>query len=135
MGDDHFPEPPSSSLNGPDRKALTWPFYPIPDAVGVTGWAYKRGVTGSNPVSPTQVRGPFRASAPSPRRSIAREDRQRRSGGQIRKDLIIPAGKRKGENPSLASIYWALAEHEKTQAHPEAVEQARTEFADLSAAR
>ncbi|SDH37568.1 recombinase family protein [Nonomuraea jiangxiensis] len=49
----------------------------------------------------------------------------------IRKDLIIPTGKRKGENPSLASIYRALAEYEKAQAYPEAVEAARAEFVEL----
>ncbi|MEU3170323.1 hypothetical protein [Streptosporangium sp. NPDC006930] len=49
----------------------------------------------------------------------------------IRKDLIIPTGKRKGENPSLASIYRALAEHEKTQAYPEAVQAAHADFALL----
>lgn len=49
----------------------------------------------------------------------------------IRKNLIIPTGKRKGENPSLASIYRALAEHEKTQAYPEAVEAAHADFALL----
>ncbi|MGJ6967685.1 hypothetical protein ACSDR0_37795 [Streptosporangium sp. G11] len=49
----------------------------------------------------------------------------------IHKDLIIPTGKRKGENPALASIYRALAEHEKKQTYPEAVEQAHTEFVVL----
>ena len=49
----------------------------------------------------------------------------------IRKDLIIPTGKGKGENPSLAGIYRALAEHEKTQAYPEAVEAAHADFALL----
>ncbi|GAA1613578.1 hypothetical protein GCM10009733_007100 [Nonomuraea maheshkhaliensis] len=49
----------------------------------------------------------------------------------IRQDLIIPTGKRKGENPSLASIYRALAEHDKTQAYPEAVEAAHADFALL----
>jgi len=43
---------------------------------------------------------------------------------QIRPDLIIPTGKRKGQNPGLASIYRALAEHEKALAYPEAVEHA-----------
>ncbi|MER5326260.1 hypothetical protein [Streptosporangium roseum] len=56
---------------------------------------------------------------------------RRRAAGEpvekIRKDLIIPAGKRKGHNPSLTSIYRALAEHEKAQRHPDAVEQARAE--------
>jgi DNA invertase Pin-like site-specific DNA recombinase len=47
----------------------------------------------------------------------------------IRPDLIIPTGKRKGQNPSQASIYRALAEHEKTHAHPEAVNQAHIDFA------
>ncbi|MGW5682903.1 recombinase family protein [Nonomuraea sp. NPDC003754] len=60
---------------------------------------------------------------------------RRRAGGesveQIRPDLIIPTGKRKGQNPGLASIYRALAEHEKAQAYPEAVAQARADFADL----
>ncbi|MFF4621853.1 recombinase family protein [Nonomuraea jabiensis] len=60
---------------------------------------------------------------------------RRRAAGEpidkIRKDLIIPTGKRKGHNPSLASIYRALAEHEKAQRHPDAVEQARAEYAAL----
>ncbi|MEU1185792.1 recombinase family protein [Streptomyces sp. NPDC005820] len=50
---------------------------------------------------------------------------------QIQPDLIIPTGKRKGRNPSLASIYRALAEYEKTQAYPEAVETAHADFAAL----
>ncbi|MFI6478676.1 hypothetical protein ACIBH1_12130 [Nonomuraea sp. NPDC050663] len=48
-----------------------------------------------------------------------------------RKDLIIPTGKNRGQNPSLASVYRALAEHEKTSAYPEAVEQAHVDFAVL----
>ncbi|MGO9077681.1 MAG: recombinase family protein [Streptosporangiaceae bacterium] len=51
--------------------------------------------------------------------------------GQIQPDLIIPAGKRKGQAPSVASIYRALAEHEKKEAYPEAVAQAHADFADL----
>jgi hypothetical protein len=43
----------------------------------------------------------------------------------------IPTGKRKGRNPSLASIYRALTQHEKRQAHPEAVERAHADFATL----
>ncbi|MEV3855302.1 recombinase family protein [Streptomyces sp. NPDC050095] len=58
---------------------------------------------------------------------------RRRANGesveQIRPDLFIPTGKRTGKNPSLASIYRALAEHEKAQAYPEAVEQAHAEHA------
>ncbi|WP_232816994.1 hypothetical protein [Streptomyces noursei] len=50
---------------------------------------------------------------------------------QIRPDLIIPTGKRKGQNPGPASIYRALAEHEKRQACPEAVAQAHADFAAL----
>ncbi|WP_330321492.1 recombinase family protein (plasmid) [Streptomyces clavifer] len=50
---------------------------------------------------------------------------------QIQPDLIIPTGKRKGQNPSAASIYRALAEHDKTQAYPEAVETAHADFAAL----
>ncbi|MEU6259584.1 recombinase family protein [Streptomyces sp. NPDC047043] len=50
---------------------------------------------------------------------------------QIQPALIIPTGKRKGQNPSVASIYRALAEHEKTQAYPEAVETAHADFAVL----
>ena len=60
---------------------------------------------------------------------------RRRAGGesveQIQPDLIIPTGKRKGQNPSVASIYRALAEHAKREAYPEAVEQAHADFADL----
>jgi DNA invertase Pin-like site-specific DNA recombinase len=50
---------------------------------------------------------------------------------QIQPALIIPIGKRKGRNPSVASIYRALAEHEKAQAYPEAVETAHADFAAL----
>ncbi|MGW1192354.1 recombinase family protein [Streptomyces sp. NPDC002559] len=61
---------------------------------------------------------------------------RRRAGGesveQIQPDLTIPTGKRKGQNPSVASIYRALAEHEKRAAHPEAVEQAHDDFAALT---
>jgi DNA invertase Pin-like site-specific DNA recombinase len=60
---------------------------------------------------------------------------RRRAAGEsvetIRGDLIIPTGKRKGRNPSLASIYRALAEHDKAQAYPDAVAQAHSEFAEL----
>ncbi|MFF3677629.1 recombinase family protein [Streptomyces sp. NPDC002120] len=48
---------------------------------------------------------------------------------QIQPDLIIPTGRRKGRNPSLSSIYRALAEHTKRQAYPEAVQQAHADFA------
>ncbi|HKS45747.1 MAG TPA: recombinase family protein [Amycolatopsis sp.] len=58
---------------------------------------------------------------------------RRRANGEsvedIRPDLYIPTGKRRGKNPSIASIYRALAEHEKRQAHPEAVDQAHADFA------
>ncbi|MFD0622086.1 hypothetical protein ACFQ2K_03970 [Streptomyces sanglieri] len=61
---------------------------------------------------------------------------RRRANGepveQIQPDLIIPTGKRKGQNPSVASIYRALAEHEKRAAYPEAVEQAHADFAALT---
>lgn len=60
---------------------------------------------------------------------------RRRAGGesveQIQPDLIIPTGKRKGQNASAASIYRALAEHAKCEAHPEAVEQAHADFTAL----
>jgi len=62
---------------------------------------------------------------------------RRRANGesveQIRPDLIIPTGKRKGQHPSPASIYRALAEHDKAQAYPEAIDQAHTDFAALQA--
>jgi DNA invertase Pin-like site-specific DNA recombinase len=61
---------------------------------------------------------------------------RRRAAGEsvetIRTDLIIPTGKRKGHNPSLASIYRAPAIHDKTQAYPEAIEQAHADFAALA---
>ena len=47
---------------------------------------------------------------------------------QIQPDLFIPTGKRKGHNPSVASIYRALAEHTKREAYPEAVAQAHADF-------
>ncbi|MEU6017392.1 hypothetical protein ABZ826_26080 [Streptomyces sp. NPDC047515] len=59
----------------------------------------------------------------------------RRANGEIvetiQPDLFIPTGRRKGQNPSLSSIYRALAEHEKIQAYPEAITQAHADFADL----
>ncbi|WP_406515396.1 hypothetical protein OH809_19550 [Streptomyces sp. NBC_00873] len=63
---------------------------------------------------------------------------RRRTGGetveQIQSDLIIPTGRRKGQNPSLSSFYRALAEHEKRAAYHEAVTAAHTDFAALQAA-
>ncbi len=60
---------------------------------------------------------------------------RRRAAGEtveaIQPDLIIPTGTRKGKNPSVASIYRALAEHAKAEAYPEAVEQAHTDYAAL----
>lgn len=60
---------------------------------------------------------------------------RRRANGEpaepIDPDLIIPTGKRKGQAPSVASIYRALAEHERKEAYPEAVAAARADFADL----
>ena len=44
-----------------------------------------------------------------------------------------PTGKRKGQHPSPASIYRALAEHDKAQAYPEAIDQAHADFAALQA--
>ncbi|MEV0352015.1 hypothetical protein AB0H88_40135 [Nonomuraea sp. NPDC050680] len=62
---------------------------------------------------------------------------QRRVGGEsvetIQPDLIIPIGRWKGQSPSVASIYRALAEHEKRQAHPEAVTQAHAGFVQFQA--
>ncbi|MFD1832311.1 hypothetical protein ACFSJS_22060 [Streptomyces desertarenae] len=51
---------------------------------------------------------------------------------EIRPDLVIPTGKRKGSNPSVASIHRALAEQAKHGAHPEAVEAAHADFAALN---
>ncbi|MEI5520459.1 recombinase family protein [Streptomyces brasiliscabiei] len=62
---------------------------------------------------------------------------RRRANGesveQIQPDLIIPTGKRKGQNPSVASVYRALAEHAKREAYPEAVEAAHADFAAFQA--
>ncbi|WP_192918283.1 hypothetical protein [Streptomyces spectabilis] len=61
---------------------------------------------------------------------------RRRAGGesvaQIQPDLIIPTGKRKGHSPSVASIYWALAEHAHREAYPEAVEAAHADCGKLN---
>ncbi|MER5556812.1 recombinase family protein [Streptomyces sp. NPDC002793] len=60
---------------------------------------------------------------------------RRRAKGEtveaIQPDLLIPTGRRKGQSPSLSNIYRALAEHEKTQAYPEAAETAHADFAAL----
>ncbi|MHB8186349.1 MAG: recombinase family protein [Dermatophilaceae bacterium] len=63
--------------------------------------------------------------------TVLRRKKAGESVEAIQPDLIIPTGKRKGHHPSLASIYRALAEHEKALAYPEAVEQAHTDFAAL----
>ncbi len=64
---------------------------------------------------------------------------RRRAGGesveQIAPDLIIASGKRAGKHPSVSSIYRALAEHEKATAYPEAIQQAREDFAALGGDR
>ncbi|MEV3927431.1 recombinase family protein [Actinomadura coerulea] len=58
---------------------------------------------------------------------------RRRATGEsvesIRKDLIIPTGKRMGHNPSLASVYRALAEYQRAQRYPDAIEQAEADYA------
>ena len=60
---------------------------------------------------------------------------RRRARGEsvedIRPDLIIPTGKHQGQIPSLASISRALAEDDKRQRYPEAVEQTHADFAAL----
>jgi hypothetical protein len=63
--------------------------------------------------------------------------RRRASGEsveQIQPDLIIGTGKRKGHSPSAASIYRALAEHDKAQAYPEALTQAHADFGAMTVA-
>ncbi|MFD3793308.1 recombinase family protein [Streptomyces californicus] len=52
---------------------------------------------------------------------------------QIQPDLIILAGKRKGQSLSVARIYRALAEHSKREAYPEAIEAAHADFAAFQA--
>ena len=42
---------------------------------------------------------------------------------------VIPTGKRRGQSPSVACIYRALAAHAKAQSYPDAIGQARSEFA------
>ncbi|MDP9868691.1 MULTISPECIES: recombinase family protein [Streptosporangium] len=49
----------------------------------------------------------------------------------IAQDLVIASGKRRGQSPSVASVYRALAAHAKASAYPDAVEAARAEFAGL----
>jgi hypothetical protein len=66
--------------------------------------------------------------APSPARTCGRRTRP---PSPAPPSPSHPAGKRKGHNPSLASIYRALAEHDKAQAYPEAIEQAHADFAAL----
>ncbi|WP_250637881.1 recombinase family protein [Streptomyces fodineus] len=61
---------------------------------------------------------------------------RRRANGewveQIQPDLIIPTGKRKGQNPSVAGSHRAPAEHAKRETYPEAVAQAQHDFAALT---
>lgn len=60
--------------------------------------------------------------------TVLRRRANEESVEQIQSDLIIPTGKSKGQNLSVASIYRALAEHAKREAYPEAVEQAHADF-------
>ncbi|MFD5625462.1 hypothetical protein [Streptomyces sp. NPDC127072] len=57
---------------------------------------------------------------------------RRCAGGEsverIPPDLFISTGKRKGHDPSVASVYRALVEHAKREAYPEAVAQAHADF-------
>ncbi|MCX2927426.1 hypothetical protein [Streptomyces sp. NEAU-W12] len=66
-------------------------------------------------------------------RTVLRRRANGESVEQIRPDLLIPTGKRKGQNPFLASIYRALAEHATRVAYPGAVEAAHADFAALQA--
>ncbi|MFH9613175.1 hypothetical protein ACH4MM_05320 [Streptomyces pratensis] len=59
----------------------------------------------------------------------------RESAEQIQPALIIPTGKRKGQNPSVASIYRALAEHEKTPGVPRGRRRLRGEQRQLQGQR
>ncbi|MFJ8768950.1 hypothetical protein [Streptomyces clavifer] len=43
--------------------------------------------------------------------------------------MIILTGTRKGQAPSVASVYRALAEHEKKEEYSEAIETAHADFA------
>ncbi|MFE6497107.1 recombinase family protein [Streptomyces sp. NPDC057748] len=49
----------------------------------------------------------------------------------IKHDLLIPTGRRKGQSPSLSSIYRVPAEHEKARAYPEGIETAHADFSAL----
>ncbi|XDO63724.1 recombinase family protein [Streptomyces sp. RLB1-33] len=66
-------------------------------------------------------------------RTVLRRRANGESVEQIQPDLIIPTGKRKGQNPSVGGIYRALAEHAKREAYPEAVERAHADFPALQA--
>ncbi|MEU0947176.1 hypothetical protein ABZ379_31240 [Streptomyces canus] len=79
-------------------------------------------IGGDSRKRPYRRHAAHRAAAPELGESVER----------IQPDLIIPTGKRKGQNPSVASIYRALAEHAKREAYPEAVEQAHADVATLT---
>lgn len=66
-------------------------------------------------------------------RTVLRRRRAASPSSRSSPILIIPTDKRKGQNPSVVSIYRALAEHAKREAYPEAVEQAHADFAALHA--
>jgi hypothetical protein len=81
-----------------------------------------------NPPSKASTPRPAGASTPVITDDMLHTVLRRRANGEsveaIRPDLIIPTGKRRGRNPSLASIYRTLAAHDKAQAYPEAIEAA-----------
>jgi hypothetical protein len=104
------------------------------------GQPWRPGTPPPAPVDPDRPAADIRIGNHGGRPTVSTDDMihtvlRRRAAGEpvdkIRKDLIIPSGKRKGHNPSLASVYRALAEYEKAQRYPDAVEQARDEYAAL----
>jgi hypothetical protein len=96
------------------------------DNVGPLGVALKEFVMPRDQVLHSQVN---RLGTDDMLHTVLRRRANGESVEDIQPDLITPAGKRKGGNPSLASIYRALAEHAKQEAYPEAIDQAHTDFA------
>jgi hypothetical protein len=96
------------------------------DNVGPLGVALKEFVMPPDQVLHSQV---SRLGTDDMLHTVLRRRANGESVEDIQPDLIIPAGKRKGGNPSVASIYRALAEHAKRTAYPEAIDQAHADFA------
>jgi len=128
------PPPPTTS----PTTASPWRCSPDPSPASTTRPDTAASCSRSSPPWPrlsatASAKEPSKGSTHDMLHTVLRRQAAGEKVEAIQPDLIIPSGKRRGQSPSVASIYRALAAHTKAQAHPDAVAEAHTEFAALSA--